>query len=40
MQSIARHKTALFRNELSKPMRLVLEDGLLHKDMTVFDYGW
>lgn len=36
---VARHKTALRRPELSRPLRLALQDGLISKSTTVFDYG-
>lgn len=34
-----RHKTAIVRRELSKPVKTLLTYGLLRKDRTVFDYG-
>jgi DNA phosphorothioation-associated putative methyltransferase len=37
--SIARHRTAIRRPELSRPIRLALEEGLLNTGTTVFDYG-
>jgi DNA phosphorothioation-associated putative methyltransferase len=37
--SIDRHKTAIRRNKLSKPVNLLLESNLLKKDRTFFDYG-
>ena len=36
---IDRHKAAISRNDLSKPMRLVLEAGLFNQQTTFFDYG-
>ena len=36
---IARHKTALHRPELSRPMKLASEDGFLPSGTTVLDYG-
>jgi DNA phosphorothioation-associated putative methyltransferase len=36
---VQRHKTALARYELSKPVRTLLEHGLLRPDTTFFDYG-
>lgn len=39
MSSIPRHKTALSRTRLSRPMRLALEDGLLTTCSQVLDYG-
>lgn len=36
---IERHKAAIFRNDLSRPVRLALEAGLFSPDTTFFDYG-
>src|ERR1043165_7949736 len=36
---IARHRTALTRHELSRPLRLAIDDGLLDSGCTAFDYG-
>ncbi len=36
---IARHRTALTRHELSRPLRLAIDDGLLDSSSTAFDYG-
>src|SRR5258706_1583052 len=36
---IERHKTALTRYELSKPVKSLLEYGMLKADSTLFDYG-
>jgi DNA phosphorothioation-associated putative methyltransferase len=36
---IARHRTALRRAGLSRPIRLSLEEGLINKDRFIFDYG-
>lgn len=36
---VARHKTAISRTELSRPIRLAIDDGLLACDRTIFDYG-
>lgn len=36
---IERHKTALHRVALSRPMATALGDGLLTKDRSIFDYG-
>ncbi|WP_353260324.1 DNA phosphorothioation-associated putative methyltransferase, partial [Prochlorothrix hollandica] len=36
---IDRHKAAIHRNALSRPLRLALEAGLLAPNCTVFDYG-
>lgn len=35
----ARHKTALRRTELSRPLRSAVEDGLVSPGTTVFDFG-
>lgn len=37
--SIDRHRAALYRNELSRPVRLVLEAELFTPETTFFDYG-
>ena len=37
--SIPRHKTAIARAELSRPIKRALDDGILNPDMSVFDYG-
>jgi DNA phosphorothioation-associated putative methyltransferase len=37
--TVYRHLTALVRYELSRPVRMLLELGLLHHDLTFFDYG-
>jgi DNA phosphorothioation-associated putative methyltransferase len=36
---IARHRTALVRVELSRPLRLAVADGLLRDGISVMDYG-
>ena len=36
---VARHKTALTRESLSRPMAAVMADGLLDPSLSVFDYG-
>ena len=36
---VERHKTALHRQELSKPVRLALNDKLIEEGARVFDYG-
>jgi DNA phosphorothioation-associated putative methyltransferase len=36
---IARHRTAIVRNELSRPVRIAIEDELLVAGRTFFDYG-
>ena len=38
-ESIARHKTAISRTELSRPVKLALADGILTSDQALFDYG-
>jgi DNA phosphorothioation-associated putative methyltransferase len=38
-EPIHRHRTALFRSGLSKPIRVALDAGLLKPGMSVFDYG-
>lgn len=37
--SVARHRTAIRRPQLSRPMRLALEDGLIKQDTSLLDYG-
>jgi DNA phosphorothioation-associated putative methyltransferase len=37
--SVQRHKTAIRRSDISRPIRLALEDGLLNRTTTFFDYG-
>jgi len=36
---VERHRTAIERTDLSKPVRLGLEDGLFPAGTTFFDYG-
>jgi DNA phosphorothioation-associated putative methyltransferase len=36
---VERHRTAMKRVDVSRPVRLALEDGLMVPGMTVFDYG-
>jgi DNA phosphorothioation-associated putative methyltransferase len=38
-ESIARHRTALRRPDLSRPIRLALQELLITNDTSVFDYG-
>lgn len=38
-QQIQRHRTALTRHEISRPLRLALNDGLVSPSVSVFDYG-
>src|SRR5690242_8406960 len=37
--AVARHRTAIHRHQLSRPLRLALEDGLITQSTSVFDYG-
>lgn len=37
--AVQRHKTAIKRNELSRPLKLGLDHGLVTERTTVFDYG-
>ena len=37
--TIERHRTAITRTALSRPVRLALEDGLITQETSVFDYG-
>jgi hypothetical protein len=39
METIARHRTAMSRSMLSRPMQHAFSDGLLDSSATVFDYG-
>ena len=36
---VERHRTAIVRNQLSRPVVLALRDGLLHAQRTFFDFG-
>ncbi|MBR8839591.1 MAG: DNA phosphorothioation-associated putative methyltransferase [Stigonema ocellatum SAG 48.90 = DSM 106950] len=36
---IERHKAAIFRTDLSRPVRLAIESAILTNDTTFFDYG-
>jgi DNA phosphorothioation-associated putative methyltransferase len=36
---VERHRAALTRNELSRPMRLAIESGVLTLETSIFDYG-
>lgn len=38
-RSVQRHKTAIRRADLSRPIRLALEHGFLNRATTLFDYG-
>jgi DNA phosphorothioation-associated putative methyltransferase len=37
--TVHRHRTALVRYELSRPVRMLMELGLLDRELTFFDYG-
>ncbi len=37
--TISRHKTAISRTELSRPVKLALTDGVLRPGLSFFDYG-
>src|SRR5437660_1637250 len=37
--AIPRHKTAIHRADLSRPVKSALQDGLIGPAVTVFDYG-
>ncbi|WP_396230944.1 hypothetical protein, partial [Frankia sp. EI5c] len=37
--TVARHRTAMTRVSLSRPLALALSDELLNPAMSVFDYG-
>lgn len=39
LEPVARHKTAMTRAALSRPMATAAADGLLHPERTIFDYG-
>lgn len=36
---VQRHRTAILRRKLSKPVQLLIDDGILSKDSTFFDFG-
>ena len=38
-RTVPRHRTALVRNALSRPLATALDDALITTDSTVFDYG-
>ena len=38
-RTIARHKTAIARSDLSRPVQLALSDGLVNDGTPLFDYG-
>jgi len=37
--TIQRHKTAIRRGDFSRPVKCLLRDGLVGKDVSFFDYG-
>src|SRR5262249_36145074 len=37
--AVQRHKTAIRRGDFSRPVKCLLRDGLVGKDVTFFDYG-
>ena len=37
--AVARHRTALTRSDLSRPVSFAIKDGYLDARMTFFDYG-
>jgi DNA phosphorothioation-associated putative methyltransferase len=39
LQDISRHKTAIGRSTLSRPVKLALADGLIDPETPLFDYG-
>src|SRR5262245_49999313 len=39
MSEIQRHKTAIRRGDFSRPVKCLLRDGLVAKDVSFFDYG-
>jgi hypothetical protein len=39
VETVARHRTAMSRTMLSRPLQQAFDDGLLDGDVTVFDYG-
>ncbi|OMB89905.1 SAM-dependent methyltransferase [Mycolicibacterium conceptionense] len=38
-EQVARHRTAMTRGVLSRPMALAISDGVLNSTLSVFDYG-
>ena len=36
---VARHKTAIGRSTLSRPIKLALADGVINENTRLFDYG-
>lgn len=39
LPAVSRHRTAISRNQLSRPVQASIEHGLLTKDKRLFDYG-
>jgi DNA phosphorothioation-associated putative methyltransferase len=39
LSTVPRHKTAIRRNDFSRPVKCLLRDGLLDPTLTLFDYG-
>ena len=39
LEEVQRHKTALRRSSLSRPLRLAVEDGVVSPDRSLLDYG-
>lgn len=37
--AVSRHKTAITRTELSRPIKLALSDGIFTEELSLFDYG-
>ena len=37
--SVARHRTAIKRTDLSRPIRVARDDGLIDSEVSLFDYG-
>jgi len=38
-RGIQRHRTAIGRTDLSRPMRMAVNSGLIHGNVSIFDYG-
>lgn len=38
-EQVARHRTAMTRAALSRPVALAISDGVLNSSLSVFDYG-
>ena len=39
MAKVQRHRTAIRRQDVSRPVRIALEHGLINESTTFFDYG-